>query len=1017
MVKRVPVSEIFIGRDKIIQQLEDEFHDFLETSCGRIMFVAGEAGIGKTTLVNHFLSTLSSAKELEQFDSKPQFFTLQAKCSDITTSGNPYAPFGDLFDGFQFVETIGFKETLGDWAKDLGPKLLEGIVPYLGPFLAGILEKQFAKGTQKEQTNGNIAAGQTYQFLKLLDQASKISPLILFIDDLHWADEPSINLIFALARRISEMPVLLIGTYRPHDIAEKPDHSPHPLSKVLFQMQRYNLYKEIMLDAFSLEEVQSFLVERFPNNNFPSSLAFTLHNETNGIPFFLDQVLQLLVDSGTIFLDSNDQWTILSLETVPIPRGVLAVLQARIKNLDPDFRLMLSYASVLGEQFRSRVLSEILNEPHLHILRSLRTLENAYNLVRQKVEPLQPNLQPNWEFNHAFVHQALYDSLADEERTEIHSLAVDILEIHFPKARNELASELAYHCEAAWRYEDAIEYRLSAAQRVHRARGFSEQVFHCTKGISAIRRLALPRQKIKEEVIFYSGLADAYRRFMNLQKVENVAHKLLDLAKRNDNSMAKIEGNLRMLQVAVLRDNKDETRLFSTQAWMVAQQSRIPDYLIPVIGFFQHENFVRGVHQFAPAQLKQLLDNAINACQREKLLSVLSRALMTRAIVAFLEDEFDQAQSIFTQAIKTVELANSNERHVFNDFPFYALYFDTNTLLDDCFEHIGRIHQKRGEWEKAIREFERVYRRKEAEKNLPGMAGLLNVIAETQLQAGFHKEAQQSFERSWVIAEQTDSSELKAMVLSTGISIAIAEEDISSLQARLQLFKEISREWNVGWIWEKRRLAEDILNDYENTVNLNENILLAGLKQAKKDSDLYLITHFNSRLANWYLKSDDLDKALYYANDVLQTVFPKELEIDWIEHIGRIHQKRGEWEKAIREFERVYRRKEAEKNLPGMAGLLNVIAETQLQAGFHKEAQQSFERSWVIAEQTDSSELKAMVLSTGISIAIAVKNYREIEIRLKMFEKITGDKNDIDWIKQKKRMTWEFLNKRTDFNK
>jgi len=89
MMKTIPVPEVFIGRDEIIQQLENEFYELLETSCGRIMFVAGEAGIGKTTLVNHFLNKLSSTKGLERFDSKPRFCTLQAKCSDITTSGNP----------------------------------------------------------------------------------------------------------------------------------------------------------------------------------------------------------------------------------------------------------------------------------------------------------------------------------------------------------------------------------------------------------------------------------------------------------------------------------------------------------------------------------------------------------------------------------------------------------------------------------------------------------------------------------------------------------------------------------------------------------------------------------------------------------------------------------------------------------------------------------------------------------------------------------------------------------------
>ncbi|MAT42183.1 MAG: hypothetical protein CL609_07565 [Anaerolineaceae bacterium] len=1010
MVNRYPESDVFVGRYEFIQSLENEIHQLKETNCGNIIFIAGEAGIGKTTLVNYFLRSLTSNKKIKETNNY-QPYVLQAKCSDLVASGNPYAPFADLFDGFQIVETEGLKKTMGAWAKDLGPKLLEGIVPYLGPFLAGILEKQLAKDHESNQIGVNVAAGQIYQFLRLLDRASKISPLIIFIDDLHWADEPSINLIFALARRISEFPILLIGTYRPHDIAEKPGQSTHPLSKILSEMKRYNLYTEIELNAFSVDEVERFLVKHFPQNNFSDSLPLKLHNETNGNPFFLEQLLRLLKDTGQIFLDTDGRWTMRPFDSLPIPRGVLAIVQARINNLERKHRLILGYASVLGEQFRSKILSEILEEPHIHILRVLRILEVDHSLVRQKSGFSHNSLQSNWEFNHAYVHQALYDSLAVEERSEIHSLAADFLVKNFPESRNELASELAFHCEMAQRFEDAINFRLSAALRVHRARGFSEQVFHCNKGIAAIKRLASPKER--EEIIFLSGLADAYRRFMKLQEVEDIANQLLDLAITQNNSMANIEGNLRKLQVAVLRGNVRGIRLYCSRAWKEALSTK-PENLIPVIGFFQHENLVRGMHRVLRKQLKQLLDEAMRVFQNQRLFFVLSRVLTTRAFVAFLENEYDEALSFFNRAISSVNDADRNERHILNNFPFYTLYFDTNTLLDDCAEYIGRIHQSRGEWEKAIKKYEQVAERKEAENNLPGMAGLLNLIAETQLEAELFKEAQLSFERSWTIAQQTDNFELKAMVLSTGITIAIAEENISDLQARLQLFREVSHEWNVEWVWEKRRQGEDFLNRFKEPDTINEKILLSGLNQAKEDKDFYLIFQFNSRLANWYLNNDDLDKALQFAKAVLQTFVPKYVETDWIEKIGRIHQNRGEWEKAIKKYEQVFERKKAENNLSGMAGLLNMIAETQLQAEQITEAQKTFKRSWAVAQQTDNFELKAMVLSTGISIAIMLKNYRATEILLKYFEEITGNMQDIEWIRQKISSTNEILSNQRD---
>ncbi len=871
MVNKSSTTEIFIGRDDALERLEANFKKLTKEGRGLVVLVAGEAGIGKTTVVNRFLNSLSPFQESKQSSSTPPFCVLQAKCNDITTTGNPYAPFAELLDGLPDAESKRFKEALQDWAQDLGPKVLEGVVPYLGPLLARILERQLPKRDQGRQVDTAIASGQMYQFLQLLGQVSEVSPLILFIDDLHWADESSIGLIFALARRMAEIPILLIGTYRPHDIVGRPGYPAHPLSRVLLEMQRYNLCEEILLEQFTLDEVKSFLDRRYPNNRFSSSLVKILNDKTGGIPFFLDQVVRLLTDEGNIFLDTDNRWAARPLDTIPLPESALAVVQARVNNLDAASGDLLRYASIMGERFRSRVLAKIFEQNHLSVLRTLRILENDHNLVSQRTKTAQSSLRSNWEFRHAFVRQALYDSLAADERAEVHSLAVDALGSSFSDVRDDLAGELAHHCEAAGRYEEAIQYRIVAARRANRARSWLEQGMHCVQGISDVKRLEPRQARFKDEINFLSGLTDTYRRTMELDKEEKVGNELLQLARQYDDPVAEIEGCSALLYNTIRQEDGDSIRKYFTQAWSAAHQSDLIHHLARAVISVQAMNSVRTVYKFIPKQLKQRLDEAIDVFREGKAFSFLSLALQIRGVVAILENEDDQALSFFTEAIKVAELIEDIDERFSKDYPFSENYFTPVEAISYSSEYIARIYRRHGDWHQAIREFKQVYKRKEAVKNLPGMAGLLNVIAETQLLAGTIEEAEQSIEQSWIIGQQTDVVELKAMVLSTGISIALELENDADAETRLQLFEDVTRDWGVEWTWHKSQITRGILRMRAGETDQAVNLLTVGLKAAEENDNLGLITQYSIRLAELNLHSSNLDQALHYADNAFQT--------------------------------------------------------------------------------------------------------------------------------------------------
>ena len=857
-----PVANVFVGRDDLLVQLREDFKN-LEKVRGRVVFVAGEAGIGKTTLVERFLHSITSPSEAKQRGHKPSFLVSSTKCWGIQQSGNAFEPFADLLDGLALGGGEQFVEKLKPVVRELGPKLIEGLVPYVGPLLAGILEMLLAG---KGRSDAGAIAGPSYQFRRLFEQLSQLWPLVLFIDDLHWASQASIELLLGLAEHLSDRPVLILSTYRPHEIVQRPGYLDHPLSQALRQLRRYDRCAEISLDRLSLDQVRCLLSQRYPDHRFAKSFVRTLHQKTSGIPFFIDQVLLLMEKKNIVFLDTNGRWLAKSSAKLPIPERALDVVRARVHDLDRNCRHLLRYASVLGEQFRSLILAEILQETHLEVLGRLRVLESVHHLVQRRPGVPPQAERPNWAFQHAFVHDALYESLGPDELVEIHGLAVDALEADFPEARDELAGELAHHCEKAKRYQQAIVYRIAAGRRAEAAGSFTDQWKHCRQALSDLRLLPPAQDQLRDEVILRAGLARVFRHLGDMGQEAQVGHELLQLARQHDDPAAEIGGSLALLYVALQRSDEDAVRQHSEQAWRAAKRLGEAIHMTRVVCFFADR-----VYRYAPEEVKQRLGEAIDACERESATPLLPRTFLARGSIALLENEDDLAFSLFSRAIEYAGSAEHQDPRVLRDYPFVRSY-RSHEVLTNALEGRGRIYRRRSEWQQAIAEFRRVYELKAEEKNQAGMAGLLNVIAETELQAGMLEQAEQSFEQSWAIAEPKGSHELKAMVLSTGISIALQMGNDLNVQERLLTFEGLAQgRSSLKWMWHKIQMTRGALKLRAGALEDALQILSAGLKVALEDREPGLEVQYGMWVAKTLLQRKETAEAWMYAERAVGT--------------------------------------------------------------------------------------------------------------------------------------------------
>ena len=248
------------------------------------------------------------------------------------------------------------------------------------------------------------------------------------------------------------------------------------------------------------------------------------------------------------------------------------------------------------------------------------------------------------------------------------------------------------------------------------------------------------------------------------------------------------------------------------------------------------------------------------------------RSLQYRGTIAFADEEGELALYLFREAIETSKHIGERDMKLAEDYPFTMSDDEPRRFVPSCFEYIGRIHRWHGEWEQAIEEFNRVYEYKETHKNLDGMSGLFNVIAETQLIAGLKEDADRSFEQGWTIAQQSESPELKAMVLSTGITIAIEQDDDIKAQKRLTWFEEVTHNSDVRWIWHTKQITHGIMHIRANATTKATSYLTDGLKVAEEEGDFGKIVQYNRHLAELSLQSNDLGQALHYANNAQQNV-------------------------------------------------------------------------------------------------------------------------------------------------
>ncbi|HEU0121772.1 MAG TPA: protein kinase [Bryobacteraceae bacterium] len=471
-----------VGRKRELQDLRAALVA-VGTGRGMLLCVSGEPGIGKSTLVEEFLTSVAA---------DGVYTIARGRCSERLAGTEAYLPvFGALENLLQAGTHPGISELMKQTAPDW-----------------------YAQIANATSSGANAAISQDRlkrELGSLLQEASRQRPILLFFDDLHWADLSTVDLLTYLASQFSGMRLLIVVTYRPSDMLL----ANHPFLAVKPDLQARGLLRELPLSFLGEPEIAQYLSLEFPGHRFPAGFPRLIQAKTEGSPLFMADLVRYLRDKSVIETESG-AWTLArGLPDIErdLPESVRGMIERKITQLQEEDRKLLSAASVQGYEFDSAVLVRVLGSDPDWVEERLETLDRVYSFVKLVREATFPNqeLTLRYRFVHVLYQNALFGDLRATRRATLSREVAQALEAFHGAKSSSAANELAVLWESARDFGKAAGYFALAARQAGKVFADSECAVLAQRGLAALAQCAETPERTDQELALLVVLGVAQR--------------------------------------------------------------------------------------------------------------------------------------------------------------------------------------------------------------------------------------------------------------------------------------------------------------------------------------------------------------------------------------------------------------------------------------------------------------------------------------------------------------------------
>lgn len=705
-IRKEKKKDIFVGREKEINYLWSVIEKL--KNGGKIIFVTGEAGIGKTRLI------LEMRKEIMKRGY--EFFWGRA----YFDSSEPYLPFKEIFENYL------------NTGKDDNIKLLINVVKSL-------FYRESGMNVEDKKSFESQRNSMWWEISERIKDVASIRPLIIFIDDLQWADRSTLQLLLYLGDHLRDSPVLLIGAIREGENNEY-------LEDVLERMSRMNLYEELKLKGLKWKDTKEIIENIVGKENVPEEFINLIYRNTKGNPLFIRELVREMIDEGIIDPIKGKYPT---KDELKIPRIIDQLVKRRIKLLNNKERKILEIGSVIGENIPYPLLLSISQ------IEEFELLDYVDNLISIGLWYEELN-EEKLSFSHGLIQLAVYENIPKIKRKKLHLMIAEKMKKIYKENLNNYYSELAYHYERGGDNKNAVEYYVKAGEEAEKIYAHEDAISFYEKALELIH------DYVKKSNI-YTKLGDIYGVMGEYDKAESYYHKALKIIKENERK-AKI--TMKIGDLHARRGNyKEAMKNYDNALRYLSEKSEIYASVYNSISWVYFElgkyykaieyanmaiekslndkDKARGYHNIGTVYLNmgnyklalQFLNKAVKIHKKLKNLKRLSVDYNNIGIVLQKMGNIDEALRYYEYSLKALEKVGDKDG------------------LSAVYGNIGTLYFYKGEIDKALQYYEKSLYMNEKIGCKQGIGAILVNLGYGSMKKGDLKKATEFFENSLKIIE------------------------------------------------------------------------------------------------------------------------------------------------------------------------------------------------------------------------------------------------------------------------
>lgn len=475
-LKLQPVTAAPIGRLTVLDKLNKCLNNAI-AGHRRLAFVTGEPGVGKTTVIETFAKSVESAQSTR---------ITFGQCVEQSGPTEVYLPILDALG--QLCRSPERSQIIAILTQYAPTWLLQ--IP------AVINDRQRIQ--LREQLAGASAQRMLREIADALDMIARDRPLIIILEDLHWSDPPTTDLLSYLARRREPAKLMIIGTYRPIDVIL----SEHPLKSLKHSLLAQGMCTEIALELLDRTDIREYLIQRFPDYDDIDVLTDIVYRQTDGNPLFMVNTVDFLCNSG-IVSEINGQWEPReALTEIGVPESLTGMIGQQIDRLDSADQELLKALSVAGLHCSTGEVANALGTDQ-------KAVEEQCELLCQHSRFLAPTglddlpdgtVMARYGFKHALYRNVLYESISPIRRVRLHISIGDFLETTYASESSRFAVDLARHFEQGRDYQRAIKYLEMAANAAAERCANREALNYIQRGMEMLDTVSDPTTSAKLEL-------------------------------------------------------------------------------------------------------------------------------------------------------------------------------------------------------------------------------------------------------------------------------------------------------------------------------------------------------------------------------------------------------------------------------------------------------------------------------------------------------------------------------------